>query len=104
MKIAVLDDYTGWVSRYPKWERVSAIGEVVFFSDHLTGEDALVDRLNSFDVIVIERERTPFPRGLLQRLPRLRLLASTGLLILPLPRNSASLFPALPVLMTRLLN
>ena len=78
MKIAVLDDYTGWVSRYPKWERVSAIGEVVFFSDHLTGEDALVDRLNSFDVIVIERERTPFPRGLLQRLPRLRLLASTG--------------------------
>ena len=78
MKIAVLDDYTGWVSQYPKWQSLSAISDIIFFSDHLTDEDALVDRLISFDIIVIERERTPFPRGLLQRLPRLRLLASTG--------------------------
>lgn len=74
----MLDDYTGWVSRYEGWQRVAGTGEVTFFADHLSSEDALADRLAGFDVVVIERERTPFPETLLRRLPRLRLLASTG--------------------------
>ena len=51
---------------------------MVFFSDHLTDETALAERLGGFDVVVGMRERTPFPRSLLERLPKLRLLVTTG--------------------------
>jgi phosphoglycerate dehydrogenase-like enzyme len=49
------------------------------FRDHLADEEALVDRLAGFDVVVAMRERTPFPRSLLERLPALRLLVTTGM-------------------------
>ena len=52
--------------------------EVVVFADHVHDEGALAGRLSPFDVVVAMRERTPFPRSLLERLPNLRLLVSTG--------------------------
>ena len=52
--------------------------EVTFFSDHLISEDALTERLDGFDVVMGMRERTPIPRSLLERLPNLRLLVTTG--------------------------
>jgi phosphoglycerate dehydrogenase-like enzyme len=48
------------------------------FNDHLDDEDALAKRLHPFDVLVVTRERTPFPRALVERLPNLRLLVTTG--------------------------
>jgi phosphoglycerate dehydrogenase-like enzyme len=53
--------------------------EVRCFADHLADADELTARLADFDVVVAMRERTPFPRDLLARLPRLRLLVTTGL-------------------------
>jgi phosphoglycerate dehydrogenase-like enzyme len=53
--------------------------EVVVFRDHLAAEAAVAVRLADFDVVVAMRERTPFPRTLLDRLPRLRLLVTTGM-------------------------
>jgi phosphoglycerate dehydrogenase-like enzyme len=50
----------------------------VTFPDHLDDEDAVAERLAPFDVVVAMRERTPFPRSLLDRLPDLRLLVTTG--------------------------
>jgi phosphoglycerate dehydrogenase-like enzyme len=52
--------------------------EVTFSSDHLTSEDALAERLSGFDAVMGMRERTPFQRSLLERLPDLRLLVTTG--------------------------
>lgn len=49
------------------------------FDYHLGGEDPVADALADFDVIVAMRERTPFPASLLERLPRLRLLVTTGM-------------------------
>jgi phosphoglycerate dehydrogenase-like enzyme len=49
------------------------------FTDHLTDPAALARRLAPFEVIVAMRERTPFPAGLLQQLPALRLLVTTGM-------------------------
>ena len=78
MKIAVLDDYQGVAAEMADWSQLPDGAEVVYFSDHLTSEDALVERLGGFEVVMGMRERTPFPRSLLQRLPNLRLLITTG--------------------------
>ncbi len=78
MRVAVLDDYQSVAESLADWSQLPPGAEVTFFSDHLTSEDALADRLASFDVVMGMRERTPFPRSLLERLPNLRLLVTTG--------------------------
>ena len=78
MKVAVLDDYQSVAESLADWSKLPPDTEVVYFSDHLTSEDALAERLTEFDVVMGMRERTPFPRSLLERLPRLRLLVTTG--------------------------
>ena len=78
MRVAVLDDYQGVAEGLADWSRLPAGAEVTFFSDHLTSEDALAERLADFDVVMGMRERTPFQRTLLERLPKLRLLVTTG--------------------------
>jgi phosphoglycerate dehydrogenase-like enzyme len=77
-RIAVLDDYQSVAATYADWSQVAEPLEVVEFSDHLPDEDAVAARLEPFDVVVAMRERTPFPRSLLARLPNLRLLVTTG--------------------------
>jgi len=76
MRIAVLDDYQDVARGMADW---AGAGEVEFFHDHLSRTEDLVERLKTFDVIVAMRERTPFPRALLERLPKLRLLVTTGM-------------------------
>ena len=78
MKVAVLDDYQSVAENLGDWSELPGGVEVTFFSDHLTSEDALTERLADFDVVMGMRERTPFPRTLLERLPKLRLLVTTG--------------------------
>ena len=78
MKVAVLDDYQGVADGLADWSQLPPGTEVTFFSDHLTSEDALAERLAGFDVVMGMRERTPFQRSLLERLPNLRLLVTTG--------------------------
>ena len=77
-RIAVLDDYQHVAATYADWSTVEQPVEVVEFHDHLADEDALAARLAPFDIVVAMRERTPFPRSLLARLPALRLLVTTG--------------------------
>lgn len=77
-RIAVLDDYQSVAARFADWSGVARSVDVAEFHDHLDDEDALVERLAPFDVVVVMRERTPFPRALLERLPNLRLLVTTG--------------------------
>jgi phosphoglycerate dehydrogenase-like enzyme len=77
--VAVLDDYQQVARTFGDWDRLSARADVSVFSDHLADEDALVERLLPFAAIVLMRERTPFPRSLLARLPNLKLLATSGM-------------------------
>ena len=79
MNVAVLDDYQAVALRMADWSALGDNVRVQVFQDHLAGERALVDRLGPFDVIVAMRERTPFPRSLLEALPGLRLLVTTGM-------------------------
>jgi len=51
---------------------------ITVFNDHVSTLDELVERLLPFDVVCVMRERTPLPRAVIDRLPRLKLIASTG--------------------------
>jgi phosphoglycerate dehydrogenase-like enzyme len=78
-RIAVLDDYQSVAADFCDWSRVAGPVDVTTFSDTLSDEDALAERLQPFDVVVAMRERTAFPRTLLERLPNLKLLVTTGM-------------------------
>jgi phosphoglycerate dehydrogenase-like enzyme len=79
LKIAILDDYQSVAAEMADWSQLSSDMEVTFFHDHLSEEDRLVDRLQEFQVVMGMRERTPFPRSVLSRLPELRLLITAGM-------------------------
>jgi phosphoglycerate dehydrogenase-like enzyme len=78
-RVAILDDYQDVALRMADWKSLPAGAEVVAFRDHLHDPDALAKRLADFDVVVAMRERTAFSRALLERLPKLRLLVTTGM-------------------------
>jgi phosphoglycerate dehydrogenase-like enzyme len=76
-RLAILDDYQGAVLERGPWERLPGLEKTVF-QDTITDQDALVARLLPFDAILAMRERTPFNRALIERLPNLKLLMTTG--------------------------
>ncbi len=76
--VAILDDYQQVWQQYADWSVLDGRVAVTSFADHLFDEDALAERLAPFRVVVAMRERTPFPASLLDRLPNLELLVTTG--------------------------
>jgi phosphoglycerate dehydrogenase-like enzyme len=82
-KIAVLDDYQGVALKMADWSAVLARADVDVFSDHLEGTDAVAERLLPYDIVCVMRERTPLRAETIERLPNLKLIASTG------PRNAS---------------
>jgi phosphoglycerate dehydrogenase-like enzyme len=76
VRVAVLDDYGSVARGLGPWERLEGRAEVEFIAEHLADP---VARLADHDVIVAMRERTPFARAVLERLPALRLLVTTGM-------------------------
>jgi phosphoglycerate dehydrogenase-like enzyme len=83
MKVAILDDYQNVALQLADWSAVRQHAEITVFNDHLADPAAVVERLRPFDAICVMRERTPLTREILQQLPNLRLIASTG------PRNAS---------------
>ena len=77
--VAVLDDYQNVAFAFDGLERLRGRADVSAFSDHLTDEDALAERLAPFSVVALMRERTPFPRSLIERLPSLQLIVTSGM-------------------------
>lgn len=77
-RVAVLDDYQGVAFEMADWTSLGDSVEVTTFRDHTSDPDELVRRLGQFDIVSAMRERTPFPRAILERLPNLRLLVTSG--------------------------
>ncbi len=78
MRVAILDDYQNVALSMADWSEVAARADITVFNDHLADQDAVVERLAPFDVVCVMRERTPLPRNVIERLPRLKMIASTG--------------------------
>ncbi|MGO9660741.1 MAG: D-2-hydroxyacid dehydrogenase family protein [Acidimicrobiales bacterium] len=77
-RVAVLDDYQRRARGYADWARLGADVDVVFFPEPID-QGALAETLAEFEVLVLMRERTGFPRPVLEALPRLELLVTTGM-------------------------
>jgi phosphoglycerate dehydrogenase-like enzyme len=78
VKIAILDDYQQVAKQLADWGSLPAGTEVDSFAQNIADADELVRRLQPYDVIVAMRERTRFPAQVIDALPKLRLLVSTG--------------------------
>ena len=78
MRIAILDDYQGVALCMADWSPLEGRAKITVFTDHLADEDALAKRLAPFDVLCVMRERTALTGSLIERLPQLRFIASTG--------------------------
>jgi phosphoglycerate dehydrogenase-like enzyme len=76
--ISVLDDYQHVALSLADWSVLDTRATVTVFNDHLADSDAVVERLEPFDIVCVMRERTPMTRSVIERLPRLRLIASTA--------------------------
>src|SRR2546426_21709 len=77
-KIAVLDDYQNVALESADWSVLRDRADIAVFQNHLADPDAVIERLLPFDVVCVMRERTPLPRNVIERLPNLKLIASTG--------------------------
>ncbi len=77
--VAVLDDYQDVALQMADWSILPSDCQVRAFRDHISDLDALIARLAPFEIITCMRERTPFPRTLLEQLPNLRLLVTAGM-------------------------
>ncbi|WP_017240253.1 D-2-hydroxyacid dehydrogenase family protein [Streptomyces sp. SS] len=83
LRCAVLDDYQGVALTSADWSPLADRVDVRVLREHLADRDAVVAAVEDCEIVVIMRERTPFDAELLARLPRLRLLVTSG------PRNAS---------------
>ena len=76
-RVAVLDDYQRRAHQFADWDSLGPGVEVVYFHEPIA-RDALAERLADFDVLVLMRERTALQREVIERLPQLKLVVTTG--------------------------
>jgi D-3-phosphoglycerate dehydrogenase len=79
MRVAILDDYFDAVLHLADWSRLKGRVDIQVFTAPLSGEENAAKMLADFEIIVGMRERTPFPATLIRRLPKLKLLITTGM-------------------------
>jgi phosphoglycerate dehydrogenase-like enzyme len=79
MRVAILDDYFNVALRLADWSRLEGRADPKVFTEPLGGEENAARELADFEIIVGMRERTPFPASLIRRLPKLKLLITTGM-------------------------
>ena len=75
----ILDDFQDAALHFADWGRLAPRVTVEAIHDHIPDRDALVARIGEAEILVIMRERTPFPADLFARLPKLRLLITSGM-------------------------
>ena len=76
---AILDDYQNVALSLAEWSRLKEQVAFTAFNDHLTDIDAIAKRLADFEIVIMNRERTPFFADLLKKLPKLKLLLTSGM-------------------------
>ncbi len=78
LKVAILDDYARIALQCADWSVLAGKAEITVFDRHLSQSEAAI-ALAPFDVLCTIRERTSLPRGLFERLPKLKLITIVGM-------------------------
>ena len=76
---AILDDYQNIALSSADWSPVKGDVDIKVFNAHLGGADKVIAALKDFDIVVAMRERTGFPKQVIDALPKLKLLITTGM-------------------------
>jgi phosphoglycerate dehydrogenase-like enzyme len=79
LRVALLDDYQGIALRLADWKSLQPEVQVEAFPEHIADLETLAKRLHNFECVVLMRERTPLPRALIEKLPNLKLVITTGM-------------------------
>jgi D-3-phosphoglycerate dehydrogenase len=79
LRCAILDDYLNLSLAVADWSRVEDRIDVTVFREPFASPDAAASALKDFEIICAMRERTPFPRTMFERLPKLKLLITSGM-------------------------
>jgi phosphoglycerate dehydrogenase-like enzyme len=78
LRCAILDDYQNVALKMADWSALSGKAEITVFNEHLGDSTNVVRSLADFDIICAMRERTPFRRDVIEKLPKLKLLLTSG--------------------------
>lgn len=78
IKVAILDDWQSVAHSSADWSELAQQAELVFFKEPFASPDELIQKISEFDVIIAMRERSAFPKAVIDRLTNLRLIALTG--------------------------
>src|SRR5260370_40484180 len=78
-RCAILDDYQNVALKVVDWSKVAGDVDIKVFNEHLGRDENVVKALQGFEIICAMRERTAFPRSVIEKLPDLKLLITTGL-------------------------
>jgi phosphoglycerate dehydrogenase-like enzyme len=79
VRCAILDDYQNVALKVADWSKVKGEIEIKVFQEHLVGADKVIAALQGCSIIVAMRERTAFPKAVIDALPDLKLLITTGM-------------------------
>jgi phosphoglycerate dehydrogenase-like enzyme len=79
LRCVALDDYQNVAAGFGDWAKLAGQVELHSLTEYIADRDALVARLAYADIVIAMRERTPFDRSLFERLPKLKLLITTGM-------------------------
>ncbi len=79
LKLALLDDYQKVAMRLADWDRLKKRGiEITVFHEPFASVDDAAQKLAPFHILGLLRERTAFPRALIEKLPNLKFMVLTG--------------------------
>lgn len=79
LRCAVLDDYQNVALTSADWSALMDRVEIQTFNNYMGSEEKVIQELQDFDMVVLMRERTPFPENVISQLPRLKLLITSGM-------------------------
>ena len=79
INVAVLDDYQNVTHLFANWEKLNENIELKVFNKYIGDDANLSDKLFDFDVLCLMRERTPLPGDLINKLPNLKLVITSGM-------------------------
>jgi phosphoglycerate dehydrogenase-like enzyme len=79
LRCAILDDYFNIALEIADWSAIADRVDVTVFDQPFTSPEAVVSALKDFEIVCAMRERTAFPRAVLEALPKLKLLITSGM-------------------------
>ena len=79
VRCAILDDYQNVAVKSADWSKVKGDVEIRAFNEHLGAGQSVIAALKDYAIVVAMRERTAFPRAVIEALPNLKLLITTGM-------------------------